>query len=104
MTLSSYATPELCDHFERQCERFVNGGCTVRRCVVRGRDANRSGLAPMYTDGQASTCEAFEAAHIIADLIGRHYGPEYQTAPENAERAKREALNEARALGRLIGR
>lgn len=98
-----YATPELCDHFERQCDRFVNGGCTTRRCVVRGRDLNRDGRAPMYSDGQVSTCEAFETAHIIADQIGRRYGPDYEMSEESKAVAREHARREAVALGRIVG-
>lgn len=83
-----YATPELCDHFERQCNRFVNDGCTTVRCVRRGRDKN-PGDAPMRSPAELSTCEAFETAHIIAELIGREYGPDYDIGEEAKEEARR---------------
>lgn len=98
-----YASPSLCDHFERQCNRFVNGGCTTRRCVVRGRDLNRDGLAPIYSNGQVSTCEAFEAAHLIASQIGRRYGPDYEMSDESRALAREEARREALAASRLMG-
>ena len=71
-----YATPALCDYHEVQCNRFVNGGCATVRCVRRGKAAN-PGEAPLLSPGQLSTCEAFETAHIIAAIIGREYGPDY---------------------------
>lgn len=99
--MAGYATPELCDYFERRCDRFVNGGCTTRRCVERGR-AQNPGQAPLMSPGQLSTCEAFEAAHVIAEAIGRTYSADYETAPENRALTRDEIAAEAKALGRLI--
>lgn len=85
------ATAELCDYFERQCNRFVNGSCTTVRCVYRGR-AQRPGQASLLSPSQLSTCEEFETAHILAGLIGREYGPDYDIGDEARAEARAKAV------------
>jgi hypothetical protein len=47
---------ELAKHWEGQCNRYTNGRCTTRTCLVRG--GYRSG-APDY---ETATCEEHETA------------------------------------------
>lgn len=55
-----------------ECNRYVNGRCTTRRCVVRAME--RSGLRFPLTDPDVATCEHHEAVQEIErarDLVRR---------------------------------
>ena len=53
-----------------ECNRYVNGQCSTRRCVVRGM--KRTGMTFPLTDYAVATCEHHEAVREIErarDLI-----------------------------------
>lgn len=50
----------LAEHWERGCNRYVNGQCHSRRCLMRG---GYSGTGPVkYCD---ATCEEHETAIVL---------------------------------------
>ena len=53
-----------------ECNRYVNGKCTTRRCVVRGMD--RAGMTFPLKDYAVATCEHHEAVcevETLRDLV-----------------------------------
>ena len=54
------------DLLKSECNRYVNGQCTTRRCVVRGMD--RAKMTFPLTDYTVATCEHHEAVQEIHRL------------------------------------
>ena len=50
----------LAEHWEKQCNRYVNGTCMTRRCLVRG---GYCGSGPV--DYSTATCEEHETAAAL---------------------------------------
>ena len=56
---------ELAEHWEGQCNRYVNGQCSTLRCLVRGGYKINSGPC----DNSIATCEEHETATRLRELL-----------------------------------
>jgi len=59
MTKDRDALLELAEYWERRCNRYVNGACSIRSCLVRG------GWSAGKTSGYDATCEEHETANAL---------------------------------------
>jgi hypothetical protein len=59
MSTSSAGLLALAEHWESQCNRYANGFCSTRRCLVRG------GWEAGTPDCSMATCEEHETAAAL---------------------------------------
>lgn len=64
---------ELAEHWEGQCNRYVNGQCSTLRCLVRGGYKINSGPC----DNSIATCEEHETATRLRELLS-HPKPDFR--------------------------
>ncbi len=53
----------LIEHHKLDCNRYVNGQCRVRRCMVRG------GWSPKSIEADYATCEAHETVTALTAML-----------------------------------
>lgn len=60
----AWGKPTTVDLLKEQCNRYVNGQCQTRRCLVRGGYEGAGSV-----DYEVATCEYHEAVQAVEKLV-----------------------------------